>query len=444
MNASGISTTQKGDDFEALSYELLYQALHNYKLGLIPGDCQVFKKKGYYFEKRKNYIVFDLAIEVWLQGAANYSLLNIIECKNYAKKVPVDDVEEFYAKIKQVGDVNLKGIFITNNGFQRGAYAFAKSVGMMLITVNDLTSLNIILHKANRTKEVAEEASEYTYSMDCALDENPVIQQLLRRKVQRLLDKEILGIFIYQVGRQAFVQPPTNVPFLSTDDIDDFTSELLRLYNPDILIGKRALGWDHFSQFLLDVYGLSIQIQSLNQTDIKGRAILSSCSFINKTITVDASLSRSERRGFILAHELGHFFLHNRIVLNQRVYEAFADSSYSLSKNHYELGNPRTWVEWQANQFAACLLMPNKAVLARLGVEQERERLRIGRPLYVDDQPCNQATFHHVTGQIARFFSTTKTSVIYRLNALGLLTINTRSRSVGQLIRETYPDYIVD
>lgn len=444
MNTSSISSTQKGDEFEALSYELLYQALHEYKLGVIPGNCQVFRKKGYYSHLGKRNIVFDLTIEVWPEGAANYSLLNIVECKNYGGKVPVDDVEEFYAKIKQVADVNLKGIFITNNGFQRGAYTFARSVGMMLITVNDLITLNIILHKANRAKETAEETSEYTYSPDIISDDNPIIQQILRRKIQRRLDKEILGIFVYQVGRQAFNRQLVHVPYLSASDIDAFTSDLLLLYNPDVLQGKRTLGWDHFGRFLLDVYGLLIRYQPLTQTDAQGRKILSSCSFLERTITVDVSLERSDRAGFLLAHELGHYFLHNRIVLNQHEYETFADSSYSISKDRYELNNPRTWIEWQANQFAACLLMPHEAVLTRLGMEQTKQGLRIGRPLYVDDQRCNQITFQQIVNHMALFFKTTKTSVIYRLNALKLLTINTRHKSVGQLIREIYPELIAE
>ena len=440
-DAKVLSSVQKGDAFEDVSFNLIEKALHDYKLGLIPGNCRVCRKKGYYSIKRNGYIIFDLTIEVWLEGAPNYSLINIIECKNYAKKVPVDDVEEFYAKIKQIGDVNVKGIFITNNGFQQGAFNFAKSVGMMLIIVNDLITLNIILHKANRFKQLVE---EQTYQADQLSDEHPAFQQVLLRKIQRKLDKEILGIFIYQVGTYAYSQQSFDVPFLSALDIEEFTNDLLRSYDSEILQGKRRLDWGRFSEFLTKVYELSITYKRLIQTDAQGRKIISSCSFLDKTLEIDASLEGSNRAGFLLAHELGHYFLHNRIVLNQHEYESFNDSSYNLSLDRYELNNPRTWIEWQANHFAANLMMPREAVLTRLGIEQDKEGLRIGRQLYVDDQRCNQITFQNVITNMARFFNTTKTSVIYRLNALEMIKFNNRLRSVGQLIREMYPELLTN
>ena len=68
--------------------------------------------------------------------------------------------------IKQVADVNVKGIFITNNGFQHEAFTFAKSVGMMLITDNDSITLNIILRKANSFRQLEQERFHANFSLE--------------------------------------------------------------------------------------------------------------------------------------------------------------------------------------------------------------------------------------------------------------------------------------
>ena len=53
--------------------------------------------------------------------------------ENYAGAVPVDDVEEFHAKIQQIGEDNTKGTFVTSGALQRGALAYAKSKGIGVI-----------------------------------------------------------------------------------------------------------------------------------------------------------------------------------------------------------------------------------------------------------------------------------------------------------------------
>lgn len=439
MNKSSLNTVKKGDEFEDLSARLIEEALHDYKLGFIPGNCRVFKKKGYHSSIRKGNIIFDIAIEVWPEGSKNYALLNLIECKNYAKKVPVDDVEEFYAKISQVGHVNVKGIFITNNGFQKGAFTFAKSVGMMLITVNDLITLNIILHKANRQRQIEEERS---YSVPGIENEDPVIRQIIYRQIQRKIDKELLSIFVYQVIANSFSRQTVDIPILSTEDIEEFTTSLLMTYNPDIVNGERMLDWEKFGLFLAQTYELTISFGPMNGLDSRGHKIISYCSFLTKTIEVDKTLENTNRAPFLLAHELGHFFLHNRIVLNQHEYESFNDSAYNLSIDRHKLENPRAWIEWQANQFAASIILPRKSILFRLCVEQYKQRLQIGKPLYLDDQLDSRITFNTIITNLARFYFTTKTSIIYRLNALDMIKINSRLKSVGQLIREIYPDLL--
>ena len=54
----------------------------------------------------------------------------IIECKNYSRRVSLDKLETFHSVLTDIGDV--KGIFVSKNGFQEGAILYAKCYGIIL------------------------------------------------------------------------------------------------------------------------------------------------------------------------------------------------------------------------------------------------------------------------------------------------------------------------
>jgi restriction system protein len=53
-----------------------------------------------------------------------------VECKCYAHKVSVDDIEEFHSKIDDIGAH--KGIMVTTVGYQEGAVKTARGRGIAL------------------------------------------------------------------------------------------------------------------------------------------------------------------------------------------------------------------------------------------------------------------------------------------------------------------------
>ncbi|WP_303700784.1 restriction endonuclease, partial [Klebsiella pneumoniae] len=77
-----------------------------------------------------------VAIEVYLFDQPTPYITMLIECKNYSNNVPVDDIEEFSAKVSQVGLHNIIAIFITTHGFQKSALNVAKNrkIGLWRIT----------------------------------------------------------------------------------------------------------------------------------------------------------------------------------------------------------------------------------------------------------------------------------------------------------------------
>lgn len=119
--------------FEREVYEDVKRMVQKGKLALSPSAASIFHRKAYHSRDRGDDIVFDIAVEARVNPSSEISLLWLWECKDYPKrKVKVDEVEEFYAKLQQVGAH--KGTVVTRVGFEAGATNFATSKGIGLAT----------------------------------------------------------------------------------------------------------------------------------------------------------------------------------------------------------------------------------------------------------------------------------------------------------------------
>lgn len=101
-------------------------------LGIIPECAKVFHRKAYYSQQRNKPIMMDVVIELYRPGLDTPYLVWVWECKDYSTQVPVDDVEEFHAKLEQIKVHKTKGTIICRNGFQQGAINYAQSLGIGL------------------------------------------------------------------------------------------------------------------------------------------------------------------------------------------------------------------------------------------------------------------------------------------------------------------------
>ena len=114
-----MSTVSKGNEFEARVYRALSEELLNERLCVAPKHAKIFRKKAYYSRDRQANIVTDVSVEAYLPDRERPTLVWIFECKDYAGFIPVDDIEEFHAKLQQIGDDNT----IRNVCHQRSAPA---------------------------------------------------------------------------------------------------------------------------------------------------------------------------------------------------------------------------------------------------------------------------------------------------------------------------------
>jgi hypothetical protein len=122
-----MSSVKKGDIFENEVFNHLKKELEDDRLHVLGRRRNIFSKKAYYSKDRENNIITDISIETFLADATDYSLLTIIECKDYEGAIPVDDIEEFHSKVQQITGDNVKAIFATKSALQRGALTYAKS-----------------------------------------------------------------------------------------------------------------------------------------------------------------------------------------------------------------------------------------------------------------------------------------------------------------------------
>jgi hypothetical protein len=148
MMASQMDTTKKGDSLEDKVYALFAEQISEDRFFAKSEYCRMHQKKGYFSKDREKEIIFDVSIEISFPDQTSYSILILIECKNYSHSVPVDDVEEFFSKTQQISGCNTKGIVVSTNSFQEGTFNFSRSKGIALLRYYDRDNLDWVLTRS--------------------------------------------------------------------------------------------------------------------------------------------------------------------------------------------------------------------------------------------------------------------------------------------------------
>ncbi|MBP6871308.1 MAG: ImmA/IrrE family metallo-endopeptidase [Bacteroidales bacterium] len=423
--AAKLNTVEIGDKFESKSLGIIKKLIEEEQLGHMAECIKIFQKKEYYSSLRKKNIKFDLTIEVWPPNANRYVLLYIIECKDYHKRVPVSKIEDFHSKIKQVAGVNVKGIFISNSPLQEGGFNIAESTGMMVIEGESSDDYKIILHRKSRQTE-----SPIIPFISDTFDRNLYDEDT--KHIERLIDKKILSAFhlINNDNRISF-----GIDKLSQDNIEEIANSELKKIDPKILSDAYTLSAKKLLEYLKNELKISI-------TDISGASILGSCDFNSNSIGLNTSIRNTNRELFILAHEFGHYTLHQKLSIGQTLYNTFEDSEFNFKTGKHDLNNPKQWIEWQANYFATSIALPRAQFLAHLWKSQDQFNKSRGT-IYLDDQYQNIKDYNEIIKRLAYLFNVTKTSIIYRFNEMELINNQSRLKSIGQIFQEYKDEFFI-
>jgi len=129
-------------------YELLVHTLLNQEIGGLSGVELVEMDRNVSMTGLSGYthqIDVLYRMKIWLT-----ELLVLVECKQYEKRVGVDDLLEFKSRIEDLRAH--KGVFVTSSGYQSGAIEFARANRIALLVFNATKEL-AVLYSLSRPSE---------------------------------------------------------------------------------------------------------------------------------------------------------------------------------------------------------------------------------------------------------------------------------------------------
>lgn len=149
------------------------------------------------------------------------------------------------------------------------------------------------------------------------------------------------------------------VPFLRPSELDHITTEVLRKYSAwKGAPARPPIDVDEIVEGLLDLDFEVLDLRGhLGMPDVLGATWLD-----DGRICVDESLEGKEGRfAFTVAHEVGHWVIHKPVIEMDRVTLPLFASKPDAEPKPAIVCRTRAYkqpAEWQADQFAARLLMP--------------------------------------------------------------------------------------
>jgi Zn-dependent peptidase ImmA (M78 family) len=216
-------------------------------------------------------------------------------------------------------------------------------------------------------------------------------------------------------ANQIIHQKNNTLKFLSHQKIEERANEVLN-----------AIHYQNSATNLQEICKANnIQLSYLEKSkyDQNGIEILGYAHFEKREIIIYGHTNKARER-FTIAHEIGHFILqHDKYMRSESFIESdLLDRESSEEDNLYKL-------EYQANYFASCLLLPK--IPFHYVTDQARKKYDIRDKgfgyIYVDSQPCNYQAYNNLIGYICTYFGVSKAAAEKRLKEFNLVK-DTRTR----------------
>ncbi|MES2653293.1 MAG: ImmA/IrrE family metallo-endopeptidase [Bacteroidota bacterium] len=415
------NTVARGNKFEDQVYDLIKKDFDSLKFGVIPTCCRFFKKKKYKSERLNTYIEFDISVEIWPEGAKEFSFLYLIECKDYATSIPGSDVSEFITNVEMVAGMNVKPIIITTTKLQERAFRLATERKLMWILVEKGKHTTKLQNSRKPKKSQLQDADITVLQHELAhvnsLRELALSAEVTAQGWDELIEKFLTGALSGNFTGQE--DADIGLKRLSAEVIKNIANRILDDFNPHIREKFLALDADAFQDYLKIKHGVTVVHSTIEQP--KGREILGYYDCSLKQITIDFKIVGTDRYMFILAHEASHFFLHADLTIDQTSYDGMQDSIWNPETNRHELVNDRNWIEWQANCLAVCLLMPDLSLQVRLRLLQISKGYGNHGRIFADNTPDNRLRLKVTLEHLSTYFGVSTINAEYRLTETGML-----------------------
>lgn len=206
-------------------------------------------------------------------------------------------------------------------------------------------------------------------------------------------------------------------PVLTNDEIEEISYQLVKdkADNYEHILMNLDYTDNHIPKYDFDPYELAehqgleiirvpeIPHNNLEQIDLKARQMY-----------VSLTIGNPQRERFTVAHGCGHFSLHSNLGIQTFVETRTPVSPFGTA-DQYKL-------EWQANHYASCLLMPAGVVWQLYRIYWQKE-FGPGTPqsLTAQDNTYFTGVFHRVVGPIARKLDVSMESMKWRLVKMRLI-----------------------
>lgn len=216
------------------------------------------------------------------------------------------------------------------------------------------------------------------------------------------------------------------VPFLAVRSIEEVAIELLGAHCPAVLKRPQPTPVMDILERLKERTKLEFTFADLG---MKGTArILGKVSFHRKALLLDNTLlnERAVQFRFTAAHEIGHWVLHRYNYRNWKFSNATAqaelpdDDEASLCR--LDRKTSQDWLEFQANVFAAALVLPSKTFPVAVAAMQKTIGItkNLGEIFAAWDSRSRQDLQIVIAG-VSEIYQVSKTSVEVRARTLKLL-----------------------
>lgn len=208
---------------------------------------------------------------------------------------------------------------------------------------------------------------------------------------------------------------------LSGETIDERATRLLLHFKENYFQFMRPTYVRDIATFLQEKHKIEFDFTATLGFGADGGKIIGAFNPVKKIILVDASLSSDESKfNFTLAHEYGHLALHRNIKL---IYEPDDEKSGSDTLALKEkCRTDGDWMEWQANRYAAALLLPKTMLEQKLArVQLEMGISRVGH-IIINQHPSSYSDYTQIVATLSDYFKISMTAVRIRLQNLGFVT----------------------
>lgn len=407
-----MNNIQKGDKLEDQFYQYLLQQKDSKELvyDVYPPElCQIHQKKKYYCAERKGDVEFDIVVEVYRRNAQEPHIIVVFECKNHSNNISENLVTDFSDKLGRIFKHNAKGVLVVSSALQSGAENLVNRRNIGVIKYSEIGFETILERKVENSyiKKSIFESQLSSKPLKFSGYYNGNFFNSTRSFFGALDSQTRQKNISFEKGVNL------TIPYISDEKIKEETTELLRKINYE----GGAVNLQKICSLLsIDLHHTNQPHQDENEIEILGYA-----NFSKKEIYIHFHKNKNRER-FTLSHEIGHFYLkHDQFLRSETLIasDLLIDDTNDNNFNYNQL-------EFQANNFASCLLLPEDFFISK--INELRKKLDIKDKghgyIYVDNQSCNFLPYNLLLSELSNHFETSKQAIEIRLKKMNWLTDN--------------------